>query len=202
MIREAELFVVAEGILVEVLGRIRAEHWRIMMPSLFDTTGADRPVTIRQHVRQYARDDAWVPDLLAGRTMDEVGTTRFDGDLLGPDPHAAVIRIADAACAAAGKVTDGSAVVRGGSSTVSDYLWQLDIARCFLAHDVAMHLGSRACPFTEELARGMWEGTWPNAARWRELGVFREPLPLPDDVSWRDKFLLCAGRDPHPLAPH
>ena len=48
-------------------------------------------------------------------------------------------------------------------------------------------------------AKGMWEGTWPVAARWRELGLFGEPLPLPDHVSWRDRFLLCAGRDPHPL---
>jgi hypothetical protein len=30
--------------------------------------------------------------------------------------------------------------------------------------------------------------------------VFRTPLPLPDGhVSWRDQFLLMAGRDPHPF---
>lgn len=200
MIREAELFVMAEGILVEVLGRIRAEHWRIMMPPTLPADGV-RAATIRQHVRQYARDDAWAPDLLAGRTVDEVGRDRFDGDLLGADPHAAIRQLADAACAAAREVADGDAVVHdvAGDLSASEYLWRRNIARCFLAHDVAMHLGSRACPFTEELARGMWEGTWPQAQRWRERGLFGEPLPLPDDVSWRDKFLLAAGRDPHPV---
>jgi len=204
MIREAELFVMAEGILVEVLGRIRSEHWRILMPPLFDASGAERPVSIRQHVRRHVRDDAWVPDLLAGRTMDEVGRNRFDGDLLGPDPQTAVVRLADAACAAAAKITDGSVIVHDptGDVPVAEYLWQQNIARCFLAHDVAMHLGSRACPFTEELARGMWEGTTPDAERWRARGMFREPLPLPDHVSWRDRFLLCAGRDPHPPGHH
>lgn len=201
MIREAELFVTAEGILVEVLGRIRSDdHWRIMMPPLFADPGSERPATLRRHVRAYVRDDAWLPDLLAGRTTAEVGRERFDGDLLGTDPHAAVAAVSAAACAAAEKVTDAAAVVHaeGGDVPVSDYLWHRNIARCFLAHDVAMHLGSRACPFTEELARGMWEGTWPDAARWRERGIFGEPLPLPDHVSWRDRFLLCAGRDPHP----
>lgn len=75
--------------------------------------------------------------------------------------------------------------------------------RCFLAHDVAMALGSRACPLPEDLARGMFEGMEPDAQRWRDEGVFRERLPLPPGhVSWRDQFLLLAGRDPHPFLDH
>ena len=69
----------------------------------------------------------------------------------------------------------------------------------FLAHDIAMAIGSRACPLPEELARPMYEITAPEAERWRSYGVFRAPLPLPEGhVSWRDQFLLMAGRDPHP----
>jgi hypothetical protein len=201
MIREAELFVMAEQVLVEVIGRVRAEHWHLVMPPMFDMPGADQPATMRKLVERYARDDAWVPDLLAGSTMDEAGPERFDGDLLGSDPHGNVTRIVDAACAAARNVTDGDKIVHCsfGDIATRDYLWQLNIARSFLAHDIAMHLGSRACPLTEELARGMWEGTAPDAEQWRSYGVFREPLPMPADVSWRDRFLLSAGRDPHPL---
>lgn len=73
--------------------------------------------------------------------------------------------------------------------------------RAFLAHDVAMALGSRACPLPEALARALLERMEPDADRWREAGVFRERLPLPaGHVSWRDRFLLLAGRDPHPFA--
>jgi hypothetical protein len=74
------------------------------------------------------------------------------------------------------------------------------MARTFLAHDIAMALGSRACPLPEDLARGLLEGTAPQAGRWRAAGYFREPLPFPPGhVSWRDQFLLTAGRDPHPF---
>lgn len=202
MIPEAELFVKAEQMLVEVVGRIRSGHWRIVIPPLFDMPGADRPSPLRPIVNHYACDNAWVPDMLAGRTMDEVGRDKFDGDLLGDDPHAAVTRISDAACAAASQVTDGDAVVHcdAGEVAARDYFWQLDIARCFLAHEIAMALGSRACPLPEDLARGMYEGTAPVAERWRSIGIFREPLPYPPGhLSWRDRFLLTAGRDPHPF---
>lgn len=201
MIREAELFVLAEQVLVEVVGRIRGEQWHIVLPPLLDKPGADQPTPMRAAVGHYAADDAWVPDLLAGRTMDPAGPDRFGGDLLGDDPHAAVTRFADAACTAAGKVDDGDAVVHAAGRDLStrDYLWELTITRSFLAHEIAMQLGSRACPLTEELARGLCEGTGPAAERWRGAGFFREPMSLPADVSWRDRFLLTAGRDPHAL---
>lgn len=201
MIREAELFVMAEQMLVEVLGRIRAEHRGIAIPPPFDMPDTGRPTPLRKVVAHYARDDSWVPDLLAGRRIDEVGRDRFDGDLLGADPHAGFARISEAACAAAREATDGEATVHSGDGDLParNYLSRLTIARAFVAHDVAMHLGSTACPLTEELARGLWEGTEPVAHEWRELGIFGDPLPLPADVSWRDRFLLSAGRDPHPV---
>jgi hypothetical protein len=202
MIREAELFVMAEETLLEVLGRIRSEHRNIIIPPMFDMPGADQPRPLRDLAAHYARDDAWVPDMLAGRTMAEVGPDKYDGDLLNPDTQAALARITEAACAAARTVTDPEATVHCSFGDISarEYLLQLDIARCFLAHDIAMALGSRACPLPEELARPMYELTAPEAERRRSYGVFRTPLPFPEGhVSWRDQFLLMAGRDPHPF---
>jgi hypothetical protein len=158
--------------------------------------GADQPRPIRDLVAHYARDDAWVPDMLAGRTMVEVGPDKYDGDL----PELA--QVVAAACAAARTVDDPAATVHCsfGDVDAREYLLQLIIARSFLAHDIAMALGSRACPLPEELARPMYEITAPEAERWRSYGVFRAPLPFPDGhVSWRDQFLLMAGRDPHPF---
>lgn len=202
MITEAELFVKAETMLLEVLGRIRPGHHAIVVPPLFDVPGADRPRPLPELVAHYARDDAWVPDLLAGATMAEVGEDEFDGDLLGADPQASLTKIVDAARAAAATVDDPDKTVHSsfGDVSTSTYLWQLNIARCFIAHDVAMALGSRACPLPEDLAKGMYDGLEPDRQWWQDRGVFREPLPLPDGhVSWRDQFLLMAGRDPHPF---
>ena len=171
-IRAAELFVMAEQMLVEVLGRIRPGNGKIVLPPMLV---GDQPRTIRESVVRHARDAA----RLAGRPRD--------GEL-GEDPHATVVRLAEAACAAA----------RTGDIAEVDLLLGT-ITRCFLAHDVAFHLGSTACPLSEELARELWEITEPAAQEWRDRKVFGEPLlPMPPNVSWRDRFLRSAGRDPHP----
>ncbi len=204
MLREAELFVMAEQMLVEVLGRIRAEDLEIVLPPMF--AGADDPAPLHQVVAQHAVADAWVPDLLAGRSPGTFGRERYDGGLLGEERQATVVRLADEACAAAGRVTDGDAVVHGfhGDLPTRDFLLRSTVERSLVAHYVATYLGSTACPLPEELARPLWELTAPQAATCRAVGMFREPLPLPDDVlpdqvSWRDRFLLSAGHLPHPL---
>lgn len=171
--REAELFVMAEQVLVEVLGRIQRGNGRIMLPPMLVD---DPPRTIRESVARHARDEARL-----------AGLPDADGEL-GDHPHDTVVRLAEAACAAA----------RDGSVDKDDLLLAT-ITRCFLAHDVAFHLGSTACPLPEELARPLWEITEPRAQEWRDRKVFGEPLlPMPPHVSWRDRFLRSAGRDPHP----
>jgi hypothetical protein len=201
MLREAELFVMAEQMLVEVLGRIREQDRDILLPPLYEAPGGDQAAPLRRVVERYAYDDAWVPDLLAGATMKERGPSRFDVDLLGDDPQASIVRIADAAIAAARQVTDADAVVHAshGEASTRVYLQRITITRSLVAHYVATYLGSTACPLPEELARPLWEITSPDAEIWRARGMFRDPLPLPENVSWRDRFLLSAGHQPHPL---
>ncbi|GAA3250623.1 hypothetical protein GCM10017691_62800 [Pseudonocardia petroleophila] len=166
-----DLFVMAERMLVEVLGRIKPGDGKIVLPPM---RVGDAPQTIRESVARHARDEA----RLAG--LPEVE--------LGADPHPVVARLADETIEAA----------RAGRID-ADELLLATITRCFLAHDVAFHLGSTACPLPEELARPLWEITDPQAAEWRERRVFGEPLlPMPPHVSWRDRFLRTAGRDPHP----
>ena len=189
MLREAELFVMAEDMLVEVLGRIRPEERDVLLPPMFP--GADRPATMQSAVEQYLRADAQVPRVLSGGAGPE-------HERPGDD---AVARTAQAACEAAGQVVDGDALVRTehGEVAAREALLRWTVERSLLAHYVAAYLGSTACPLPEELARPLSELTGPDAAAWRRLGHFREPLlPLPPHVSWRDRFLLEAGHEPHP----
>ena len=188
MIRDAELFVMAEDVLVEVIGRVRGEARAIEMPPLADRDG-DVAEPIRRRVARHVRDELQIPDLLAGREPADPGSIH---EVLGDDPAGAARAAAEKACAAARSVEDDA---------VADLLRRLTIERALLAHDLAMHLGSGVCPLTEELARGLCELTEPAAehARWVAEGLFRQPLtPFPDDVSWRDRWLLVTGRDPHP----
>lgn len=171
---EVELFVIAERMLAEVMDRIRPADRRIEAGPVLDRRGWDTPAPLTEWAARWIADDVQVTTLLGGIPPVTV------------DDRAAV---SDAACAAARTAAERVDVLREATAL-----------RCFLAHDVAMALGSRACPLPEDLARGMFERMEPDARRWRESGVFRERLPLPaGHVSWRDRFLLLAGRDPHPF---
>jgi len=84
---EQEVFVQAEHALTSVIDQITPEQWSQPLPDWFNTGAGDDTYTIRTIVNYHAYDDSWVPDTLAGRTIDEVGD-RYDGDLLGDDPKA------------------------------------------------------------------------------------------------------------------
>ncbi len=187
----------AQDVIVEVVGRIRAEHRHLVLPPLF---AGEPALALPAYVDALARSDAWVPDLLAGHRPEDIGADKYDGDLLGDDRPAGYARLAAAASAAAREARDGVVHTPDGDVGTGAYLELSTIRRAFAAHDIAMHLGSRACPLTEELARGLWERTAPDVERWRERGVFGPQFePMPPDVSWRDRFLTTAGRNPHAL---
>jgi hypothetical protein len=197
VIPEAEVFVLADQAAVQVYGQIRQDQWETRLPPLFDMPGADQPIPLRQAINHYAADNAWVPDMLAGRTMEQVGRNRFDGDLLGSNPRGNLEDISAAACDAARRVSDRDAIVHCSYGDVPtwDYFWQLNIARTIGAHDVARHIGVDDS-ISEELARGMWDGTEASAAMWRSIGIFRTPVGVSDDAPWRDRFLALTGREP------
>ena len=195
MLYEAELFVFAEQVLLEVLGRIRPEDRGIVVPSIPDLPGAEGSLALGELLGVFVRDEAAVPPALAGRTPND------DVDDLPAEPADRIVGLMADASAAAQDADDPDRPVQtlGGGLTVRQYLLRLAVSRSLLAHYVASYLGSTACPLPEELARPLWELTAPDAAAWRELGVFRDPLPIPELASWRDVFLRTAGHEPHPL---
>ncbi len=184
MLHEAALLVMAEDVLVEVLGRVRPQDEDVVLPRMH--VRATAPRTMAVAIAEHLRDEADVRSALTGMPQD------VDGE---------VAVAARRTCEVVRGQDDGERVVRGAGApvTVRVLLVRATVERALLAHYVAAYLGSTACPLTEELARPLWEVTGPDAATWRRDGWFREPLPLPPHVSWRDRFLLTAGHLPHPL---
>ncbi len=201
VLREAELFAFAEEVLVEVLGRIREVHRDILLPPLTDLLGPCDETPLWSVVEQYAYDDTCVPGVLAGDEPGVLDRQELRPNLAGAQPQAVIVRVAEAASAAARGASDGDKLVldRYGVVSTRHYLLRLAVHRSLVAHYIACYLGSTACPLPEELARPMLELTQPDAAQWRALGIFREPMPVPHLASWRDTFLLSAGHLPHPL---
>jgi uncharacterized protein (TIGR03086 family) len=194
--REQDVFVLAEQALQRVVAQIREDQWEMEMPPEFKRRGRSA-ATLRDIVQYHAYDDAWVPDMLAGRTMDEAGRTRFDGDLLGDDPKANFSRIADIACAAASTLDDPERVVRCsfGDFPAREYLWQANYFRGVRAHDIAQVVGADG-RLGDDLVEGLWEELSPHADEWRAIGVFGPAVEVPVDANLQTRLLALTGRNP------
>ena len=195
--REAEVFVLADRALNDVVQQIRDDQWAMPMPPTFAMRQRDQVPTLREVVNYHAYDDAWVPDMLAGRTMEEVGPDKFDGDLLGADPHAAFAAIVDTACAAAAQLDDPDRIVHCsfGDFSAREYFWQINSFRGLRAHDLALVIGVEP-RLTDELMQGLWDEISPHAEEWRAIGVFPAAVPVPESASLLDRLLGLTGRAP------
>jgi uncharacterized protein (TIGR03086 family) len=194
---EPEVFVLADRALQSVVARIGDGQWEMPMPPEFMRRGSDDVPTLRAIIGYHAYDDSWVPDMLAGRTMAEVGVGAFKGDLLGDDPAAAFAAIVDRACAAASVFTELDRTVHCsfGDFTAQQYFWQINMFRAMRAHDIAKVIGvDIALPAA--LVQGIWEEVTPNAEEWRAIGVLAAAVPVPAEAPLLDRLLGLTGRQP------
>jgi hypothetical protein len=133
--------------------------------------------------------------MLAGQTMDEVGSDTFDGDLLGADPRASFETIVERSCAAAGAIRDLDQVAHlsFGDHSIREY--QIYLFRGVRAYEIARIIGYDTS-LPPELVQGLWDEVRPNAEEWRSIGVFSAAVGVPDDAPLMDRLLGLTGRDP------
>jgi uncharacterized protein (TIGR03086 family) len=195
---EPEVFVLADRALNSVVAKIADDQWDIPLPPDFARAGSDQVPTLREIINYHAYDDAWVPDMLAGRTMDEVGQGAFKGDLLGADPKASFAAVTGQACAAALALDDLDRTVHCsfGDFTAREYFWQINMFRGLRARDIARVIGVDA-GLPAGLVQGIWEEISPHAEKWRAIGVFPAAVPVPADAPLLDRLLGLTGRDPY-----
>lgn len=191
-------FVLADQALDAVVQQIRDDQWDMTMPDTF--ARADKPgepVTLRQIIRYHAYDEAWMPDMLAGRRMDEVGRTAFDGDLLGEDPRASFADLVAKGIAAAEGVTDLDRVVHWsyGDFPLRDGLWHVISFRGLRAIDLARVIGVDDS-LDPDLVRAMWDEFEPHAEQWRAMGVFGPKVDVAQDAPLQERLLGLTGRAP------
>ena len=112
-----------------MLSQVRTDQW----------TGATPCAEwdVRALVNHVVGEDRWVPPLLAGLTIAEVGDT-LAGDLLGDDPQLAwdwARHEAEEAVSAA--PDDRTVALSAGPTPVAEYLWQLAADHLIHAWDLA-----------------------------------------------------------------
>jgi uncharacterized protein (TIGR03086 family) len=197
-VTEHDVFVRADRTLNDVVAKIADDQWDMRMPASFARRGTAEPPTRREIVNYHAYDDSWVPDMVAGKTMEEAGRDNFKGDLLGTTPKLAFAAVVDRACKAVREVEDLDFAVHTsfGDFSARDYLIQITYFRGLRAHDIARVIGVDPT-LPADLVQGLWDELSPVADEWRKLGAFPPRVAVPDDAPLQDRLLGLTGRDPN-----
>ena len=194
---EQKVFILADRTLNDVVSTIRDDQWSMDMPAGFQPRRTGHTPTLREIIGYHAYDDAWVPDTLSGKTMDEVGRDKFKGDLLGEDPKARFAELVDKACAAVREFDDLDRVVHlsFGDFKAREYFWQINMFRGLRAYELARVIGADV-GLPDDLVQGIWDEVSPHAEEWRKIGVFQKAVEVPESAPLLERLLGLTGRDP------
>jgi uncharacterized protein (TIGR03086 family) len=149
---------------------------------------------VRDLVNHVVGEDLWVPPLLAGSTIAEVGD-RFDGDVLGTDPKAAWT----AASAGAVRTVEADGAMDRivhlsfGDFPGGEYTLQLFADHLIHAWDLARAIGADE-HLDEELVASC--ATWFEATEeaYRSAGAIAARPPVPGDADAQTLLLARWGR--------
>ncbi len=152
--------------------------------------------TVRDLVNHVVTEQLWVPDLLAGRTIAEVGD-KFDGDQLHDDPPQAWAEASDAARSAllTPGATEGTVHLSFGDADAAEYGWQLTTDLAVHGWDLATALGA-AAGISDELATAVLGYVEPQLAAWAGTSMFAAPVPVPADAAPVTRLIALLGRQP------
>ena len=185
-----QLFLASDAALRSVIDCITAEDLDNPVPASWSQ--APEP-TVRDLLISHAYDEAWIPDVLAGASVED-GDPWADRDLLGDDPRTAYGALNDTAAAAVRRGVDPAQIFRFqyGDYPADEGLVHLALYRAFQAWQIAKHLG---IPFhlPTEVIAGMNEHVVPNAELWRSFGVFPEPIDPPAGADDETRLLCAVG---------
>jgi uncharacterized protein (TIGR03086 family) len=148
---------------------------------------------VRMLVNHVAGEYLWVPEILAGRTIAEVGD-RLDGDVLGADPLQALINARGAALAAidAPEALEATAHLSFGDLPAAEYVKQMALDSVIHTWDLAHGIGADET-LDPELVDLSYADMQASAEAWRAAGVFG-PEKAPSDDSTQAKLLALTGR--------
>ena len=187
-----DLFLASDGAMREVVSRLTPADLDHPVPADWSRAPVS---TLRDILALHAMDEAWVPDVLAGRTIEEVGD-RWKGDLLGDDPIGNYLKLnLLAEEAALNELLDIDATT--AHFTYGDYPLQegflhISVYRAFQAWMIARLLGmDYALPTA--VVDGMNEWIVPHLGDWRAIGVFPPAQDVPQGADAESVLLHTVG---------
>jgi hypothetical protein len=187
---EQQLFLASDAALREVIDQFTAATLQLAVPAEWST---NKTTTILGLLANHAKDEAWVPDVIAGKTMDEVGDT-WKGDLLGNDPVGNYDKLNDLATAAVkNPIADGQiAHLSYGDFPVPTFLEHTSYYRGFQAPLIAK-VGGIKFHMSDDLIDLLWSSVEPQIEQLRAIHVFGPPVEPPDGSDRQDLLLGMTG---------
>jgi uncharacterized protein (TIGR03086 family) len=171
----------------DVVAKIGSDQW--------DQPSPNEGQTNRELLTHVVSGNLWVGELMAGKTIADVGD-RLDGDVLGDDPVAAYAdsaRIAGTAFHAPDAMSRPVAVSYG---PVPGEVYARHRFFDVLIHgwDLAKGTGQDAT-IDPELLEACRRAIEPDLEAFRGAGALAPPIPVADDADPQTAFLAALGRE-------
>lgn len=185
----ATLFLQADAALREVIDQLDPADFSAPVPK--EWSQLESP-TLLGILGRHAYDEAWIPDVIAGRAAAD-GDPYADVDLLDDDPTASYAALNDKATAAvrAGDIAKTFRFTYGDYPSDEGFA-HLATYRAFQAYSIAKHFGI-AFHLPPELVAGFNEHVVPHADEWRQWGVFPPAIEAPADADDETRLLCTLG---------
>jgi uncharacterized protein (TIGR03086 family) len=151
---------------------------------------------VRDLLDHVVYETLWVPDVLAGKTLDEVGN-RYDGERLGDDPVGAWTRAAALArdAALADDATKGTVHTSGGETPATEYVTEMLLDTVIHGWDLARAVGIEHT-IDPDTAEDLLAWFGPVAARMRSYGALAAPAEVDPDADAATQLIALSGRTP------
>lgn len=136
---------------------------------------------------------AWVEDILAGKTMAEVGS-KYDGDLMGSD-HVKNWQTAAAKATKAVNEVDLEKVVHLSYADVPASHYINEMAADLLIHSWDADQSLKCSLVMDpDLVKAVHNNILPRHKEYKNSGLFGEPFEVAEDARWQTKLLALVGR--------
>lgn len=150
---------------------------------------------VRALVDHLVYETLWVPDLVAGATLADVGN-RYEGDRLGDDPVASW-SAARAAATEGVKASELDVPVHtsGGQLTADEYLTQMLFDAAIHGWDLATSIGA-VHTIPDDVARDLEAWFAPQVEQMVAARIIAEPVVVGDDADATTRLIALSGRTP------
>ena len=151
---------------------------------------------VRELLNHVVSGNWWVPPLVEGKTIEEVGDS-YDGDVVGADPLGAYEASAESAASAFERpgAMDTPVAVSYGPVPGSVYAGHRFLDVLIHGWDLAVATGQDRS-LDPELVAALWEVVQPQAEELKASGAFGTEVPIPEDAPLQDRLLGLLGRVP------